>query len=217
MFCPWHNSVFGNDKSEKHSMRPTLAFMPITPYGEMMVNILSDKILHLKQWWYLSIQQPLTHWSRDKMVVIFHTTFQMHFLEWKCIKIYQYFVEVCTKVSINNIPGYKPFYQLMMVSLMTHICINRSQWVNFCFRSKKANERGMNWWHLMGWYTETGANYVPHKIYCLTHWGRDKMVAISQTTFLSAFSWMEMFEFRLKFHWSLFLRVQLTKFQHCFR
>ena len=59
--------------------------------------------------------------------------------------------------------------------------------------------------------------YVPHKIYCLTHWGRDKMVAISQTTFLSAFSWMEMFEFRLKFHWSLFLRVQLTKFQHCFR
>ena len=158
MFCPCHNSVFGNDKSEKHSMRPTLAFMTITPYGEMMVNILSDKIPHLKQWWYLSIQQPLTYWSRDKMVVIFHTTFQMHFLEWKCIKFYQYFVEVCTKVSINNIPGDKPFYQPMMVSLMTHICINRSQWVNFCFRSKKAHERGINWWHLMGWYTETGAN-----------------------------------------------------------
>ena len=47
----------------------------------------------------------------------------------------------------------------------------------------------------------------------LTHWGREKMDAISQTTFSSAFSWMKMFEFRLKFHWSLFLGVQLI-FQH---
>ena len=29
----------------------------------------------------------------------------------------------------------------------------------------------------------------------------------------SAFSWMKLFEFRLKFHWNLFLRVQLTIFQ----
>ena len=36
-------------------------------------------------------------------------------------------------------------------------------------------------------------------------------------TFCSAFSWMKMFEFQLKFHWSLFLRVQLTIFQHWFR
>ena len=36
------------------------------------------------------------------------------------------------------------------------------------------------------------------------------MDAISQTTFSSAFSWMKMFEFPLKFHWSLFLMVQLT-------
>ena len=51
----------------------------------------------------------------------------------------------------------------------------------------------------------------------LTHWGRDKMDAISQTTSSSAFSWMKMFEFRLKFHWSLFLGVQLTIFQHWLR
>ena len=51
----------------------------------------------------------------------------------------------------------------------------------------------------------------------LTHWGRDKMNAISQTTFSSAFSWMKMFEFRLKFHWNMFLRVQLTIFQHWLR
>ena len=51
----------------------------------------------------------------------------------------------------------------------------------------------------------------------LTHWGRDKMAAISQTIFSNAFSWMKMFEFWLKFHWSLFLRVQLIIFQHWFR
>ena len=51
----------------------------------------------------------------------------------------------------------------------------------------------------------------------LTHWGRDKMAAISQTTLSSAFLWKEMSECRLKFHWSLFIRVQLTIFQHWFR
>ena len=44
----------------------------------------------------------------------------------------------------------------------------------------------------------------------LTHWFRDKMAAVSQTTHSNAFSWMKMLEFQLRFHWSLFLRVQLT-------
>ena len=45
-----------------------------------------------------------------------------------------------------------------------------------------------------------------------THWGRDNMSAISQTTFSNAFIWMKMYEFllNLKFYWSLFLRTQLT-------
>ena len=34
----------------------------------------------------------------------------------------------------------------------------------------------------------------------ITHWGLDKMDSISQTTFLSAFSLMKMFEFRMKSH-----------------
>ena len=38
----------------------------------------------------------------------------------------------------------------------------------------------------------------------LTHWGREKMAAISQTTLSSAFSWMKLSEFRSKFHWSFF-------------
>ena len=52
--------------------------------------------------------------------------------------------------------------------------------------------------------------------YCLTHWGRDIMDAISQTPFSNAFSWMKIFQLRLKFPWSLFLRFQSTIFQHCF-
>ena len=41
----------------------------------------------------------------------------------------------------------------------------------------------------------------------LTHWGRDKMTAISQTTFSNVFSWMKMYEFHLRFHCNLFLRT----------
>ena len=44
-----------------------------------------------------------------------------------------------------------------------------------------------------------------------------RMAAISQTTLSNPFSSMKMFEFRLKFHWSWFPRVQLTIFHHWFR
>ena len=67
----------------------------------------------------------------------------------------------------------------------------------------------------------TSANYAKLcAVFCwilLTHLGRDKMDAISQTTLSNAFSWIKRYEFRLIFHWSLFLRFQLTIFQHWFR
>ena len=50
--------------------------------------------------------------------------------------------------------------------------------------------------------------------YGLTHWGWDKMATIFRVTFSNAFSQIE---FWLTFHWSLFLRVRLTIFQHWFR
>ena len=40
---------------------------------------------------------------------------------------------------------------------------------------------------------------------------------ILQTTFSNAFSWMKMYGFRSRFHCSLFLRFELTIFQHWFR
>ena len=51
----------------------------------------------------------------------------------------------------------------------------------------------------------------------LTHWGRDKMANIFQMIFSNAFSLMKMYKFWWRFHWCLFLRVQLTIFLHWFR
>ena len=38
-------------------------------------------------------------------------------------------------------------------------------------------------------------------VYDLIRWGWDKMAIILQMTLSNEFSWMKMFEFRLKFHW----------------
>ena len=44
---------------------------------------------------------------------------------------------------------------------------------------------------------------IPNGFDNLTQWSLEKMTAISQTTFSHVFSWMKMFTFRSKFHWSL--------------
>ena len=62
-----------------------------------------------------------------------------------------------------------------------------------------------------GWWFETPSSSLWRQLNgVLTHWDRDKMAAISQTIFSDVFSWMKSVVFWLKFHWSLFLRVQLT-------
>ena len=65
-------------------------------------------------------------------------------------------------------------------------------------------------WGSYHWDALTGlsaANYstaTVNTVIPLTDWGRDKMSVIFQTTFSNAFSWMKMYEFRLKFHWICF-------------
>ena len=56
---------------------------------------------------------------------------------------------------------------------------------------------------------EMAAIMSPHQ-WVLTHWGRDKMAVISQTTLPNAFSWMKIMVIWYKFHWSLFPIVQLA-------
>ena len=61
------------------------------------------------------------------------------------------------------------------------------------------------------------SDYFSKRSVKLTHCGRDKIDAISQTTFSIPFSWMIMHEFCLRVHCSLFLRFEFTIFQHWFR
>ena len=72
------------------------------------------------------------------------------------------------------------------------------------------------WWQLF-WFTLLWWNNIFGTYFRITHWSRDKMAAIVQTIFSDEFFWMKIYEFRLRFHWNLFLRVQLTISQHWFR
>ena len=54
-------------------------------------------------------------------------------------------------------------------------------------------------------------------LYHLTHIPLDTMAAISQAIFSDVFFLMKSLVFLLRFHSSLFLRVQLTITKHCIR
>ena len=73
------------------------------------------------------------------------------------------------------------------------------------------------WYDIDGKSPWAGITAVLGSTTSLTHWARKKISAISQTKFRNAFSWMRKHEFHLWFHWSLFLRFELTIFQHWFR
>ena len=177
--------------------------------------------------------------------------------------------------------GDKPLSEPMVVSLLTHICVIRPQWVKlplifltmkvifliycllyelphgflFCqtlqtWRCETSfrylwlweltnfglvmpmvlhDQHWFRYWlvlwhHAITWtsidFSEMGSSVIHQRAVSqemLTHWGRDKIDAISQTPFSNAFSWMKMNEFRLAFHWSLFLRFESTIFHHWFR
>ena len=66
--------------------------------------------------------------------------FRKHLLEWKCIWI-SIKISLMFVPKVNNIPalvqimawrrpGDKPLSESIMVSLLTHICVTRPQWVN---------------------------------------------------------------------------------------
>ena len=57
-------------------------------------------------------------------------------------------------------------------------------------------------------------NKEGYKWCILTHWGGDKMDAVFQAIFSNAIFVMKRYELRLRFHWSLSLKVQSTVFQH---
>ena len=123
------------------------------------------------------------------------------------------------KGLINNIPalvltmawrrpGDKPLSEPMLVKSLTHICVTRPQWV------KHKAYILLTVWHISRHFNTfdiknvfKNVEHIEAKTNC--HHSADN---ISNT-----FSWMKMYKFYLRFHWSLFLRFELTIFQHQFR
>ena len=98
------------------------------------------KLFSIETWWQVCLFPiSLSHWGRDKMAAIFQTTFSNAFLWMKMCEFRLRFHWIL--FPINNIsalvqimawrrPGDKPLSEPMMVSLLTHICVTRPQWVN---------------------------------------------------------------------------------------
>ena len=155
-------------------------------------------------------------------------------IKWKHFPRYWPFVRGIHRWPVNS-PHKGQLRGALMFSL---ICTWMNDWVNNheagdlrCHRAHydvtvmASTYFGPYWWQINnGSYTGLGQpenkpmpNLVFAKILTsrgneLTHWGRDKMAAIFQTTVSNAFSWMKLYEFWLKFHWSLSQGVQLTMF-----
>ena len=87
-------------------------------------------------------------------------------------------------------------------------------WVNKCYAIWKCSLFYSLWRECSSVNVRT---WIFNDLVSLTHWGWDKMAAIFQTVFSNAVSWMNTYEFRLRFQWSVFVSVQLTTFQHWFR
>ena len=108
-----------------------------------------------------------------------------------------------------------------IISPFRSFCLNRNTWISFCLLNsgKDLKHNVSNGWvkclqnKQARVIVESSHGQPPWHIapsdqmlsYALTHWSRDKMAAISQTMSSNAFSWMKMYEFRLIFHWRLFL------------
>ena len=88
--------------------------------------------------------------------------------------------------------------------------------VKHCFRTvaRTRHYTPINLIDGSGWRHACTQSHLLHKQKAIDTLRPRQMDAIWQTTFSSAFSWMKTFEFLLKFHWNLFLRVALTIFQH---
>ena len=100
----------------------------------------------------------LTHRGRDKMDAISQTTFSNVF-SWMKMHGFR-LLKFVPKVRINNVPalvqimswrrpGDKPLSEPMMVSLLTHICVTRPQWVKVkCSTGKPVYND-----HLVGYFS----------------------------------------------------------------
>ena len=134
--------------------------------------------------------------------------FRSH-MGWKINDFNPIWVRLLGRSQLSN-PSDLPWYDIISCYLLSAWALSGG-----CHRLPlMISHHCLQWW-LGAVRNRTSASTMPASL--LTHWGRDKMDADFQTTFSNAISWMKMHELRLRFHWSLFPKVQLTIFQHRFR
>ena len=133
----------------------------------------------------------------------------------KYSKISVHITVLLTQTQISNMATQIIFDQYVNKTLqLYHI---------FCFYAEFAENNVIFWFPRVYSQTSNDAKYITVTkgllSWCsiLTQWGRDKMAAISLTTFSNAFCWMKMCGFHLRFHWNVFLWFELAIFQHWFR
>ena len=95
----------------------------------------------------------LTHWGRDKIAAIPHTTFSKVFYEWKCMN---FLCILFLNVRINNIPslvqimacrrpGDKPLSEPIIIILLTHIywcdSVSKAGPCQYCVVNRLLNPR----------------------------------------------------------------------------
>ena len=154
----------------------------------------------------LQIRRLLMHWGWDKMAAILEMTFfiWIFFNEnfYNLIKISLNFIH---EGPVVNMPllveimawcqtGAKPLSEPMLAYVADEY---RHHSASMSYSKERSNtfHKRSNWGYLL----------------------MLKKMAIVFEIFSNAFYWMKLYEFWLTFHWSLFIRVQLTILHHCFR
>ena len=115
----------------------------------------------------------LTHWGRDKMASIFQTIFSIAFSWMKMFKfrlIFHWSVFPRVQLTIfQHWPGDKPLSKPMMVSLLTHICVTRAQWLNktnvdMRGKANSSDNNFENWIMIIYVYFSHQWNMRPHNM-----------------------------------------------------
>ena len=129
----------------------------------------------------------------------------LHSVEQTCRKLFKN-TDKHSHIKRNNL--FRK-YNLLAYKTSVNMC-RRKQWQpNECKCSAPRSVTAVKWMSMSASFQKI--------VLSLTHWGRDEITAILQTSFSKAFSWTEIYKFILRCHWILSPRVKSTIFQHWLR
>ena len=109
-------------------------------------------------WVQTDFSHILSHWGRDKMAANFLMTFSNAFSWmklWVSLKISLKFapmgpidnIPALAQIMAWRRPGHKPLSEPMTISLLTHICVTRPQWVIGCISTETKRSSGWQLWY----------------------------------------------------------------------